>query len=261
MVPDSYRETVPKNKETTSVPLDGQLSKITANFASEGPNNFQNSSKVPPINVGGGINYQPGPSQPYNQGPGTFNSYGGSSNFNQIPPAQPQGNLQASLQPPGTFGYPSQNFGQSMQNPQPQYPQQGGSVPSTQGGILSNFNNQLGSFTTPSIYAGQQQQSTNPYYSSDFIPLLPKKRIIEDRLVFEDEFIKVTSFMAKPLVEVEGKLQLRVHVITLNKTSMPINYFYPRYFGPKSRPDSYQTSGFHPKNPNSQSRTQRAITW
>ena len=55
-----------------------------------------------------------------------------------------------------------------------------------------------------------------------------------ERIVYEDEFLKITSLMVKPLVELGGMLKLKVLVTTMNKTYMNIPYLYQRYYGPKS---------------------------
>lgn len=89
----------------------------------------------------------------------------------------------------------------------------------------------------PSTYQNQQLGAVPSNSASAMNPYEQKRRLTEDRPVYEDEFLRISSLITKPLVEVDGKLKLRVHVTTVNKTSTPINYYHPRYFGPKSSPE------------------------
>ena len=217
------------------VPFNSHVSKVTANFGQEGGR----SNPDPLVNVPliiNGLPFQPPANQQYqnlavppsnNQGSaGVIQNQG--IGYQQAPQNQPQSGL-------ALFQNSNQYLAQSNQVPQNGYLQQSGTVPASDKGIFSSFNTQAGPFGLPLPYGGQNFSSS--YQNQSLYPQqnLPRKRLIEDRLVYEDEFVRVSSFMAKPLVEVEGKLQLRVHVMTVNKTQMPINYFVQKYFGPKSR--------------------------
>lgn len=67
------------------------------------------------------------------------------------------------------------------------------------------------------------------------MPQGPRQPVSAERTVYEDEFLKITSLMVKPLVELGEKMKLKVQVTTVNKTYMNIPYLYQRYYGPKCR--------------------------